>query len=209
MVPPELLPRFEDYHRTIIGFHGTTRTAALQIVQGIEPFRPSEHPDDWLGHGIYFWEHGPRQAWWWAERRRRLAVDRGKWPAGEELAVLGSVIRLGHCLDLLDPANVRIVREWHDRLVATCAAAAITPPRNARQRKYLDCAVFQFGYNWLKSRGVRLDTVRAVYTSGRSEHRLWSHSWLMDDGHIQVCVQHPQAILGTWLAQPLTGEIRP
>ena len=48
---------YADYHRTIIGYHGTTAETADRLVNG-EPFTESENDDDWFGRGIYFWEHG-------------------------------------------------------------------------------------------------------------------------------------------------------
>lgn len=57
-----------DYDRTVVAFHGTRRSTAERLVAGVA-FGPSENDDDWLGHGIYFWEYAPQQAWWWAERR--------------------------------------------------------------------------------------------------------------------------------------------
>ena len=65
------MPRYADYHRTVVGYHGTRRSTALRIVQGLRGFEPSENDDDWLGHGVYFWEYAPQQAWLWAEQRRR------------------------------------------------------------------------------------------------------------------------------------------
>lgn len=48
------MPRYADYHRTVVGYHGTKKDTALRIVQGMEGFEPSRNEDDWLGHGIYF-----------------------------------------------------------------------------------------------------------------------------------------------------------
>jgi hypothetical protein len=62
-----VMPRFADYHRTVIGYYGTQRSTALRIVQGLESYQWSTNADDWLGHGIYFWEYAPKQAWAWAE----------------------------------------------------------------------------------------------------------------------------------------------
>ena len=58
------LQTFFDYHRTIVGFHGTSRSTAQDLVDGAA-FDASANDDDWLGHGIYFWEYAPQQAWWW------------------------------------------------------------------------------------------------------------------------------------------------
>ena len=34
---------------------------AAVLLRG-EPLQPSENDYDWLGRGIYFWEHGPQRA---------------------------------------------------------------------------------------------------------------------------------------------------
>lgn len=119
-----------DYHRTIVGYHGTDAATADDLVAG-KPFGPSTNDDDWLGHGIYFWEYAPQQAWWWADRR-----------APKHPAVIGAMIRLGRCLDLLDPGNVPVLREAHRGLTSDLQAAKQKPPKNANTHKYLDCAVF-------------------------------------------------------------------
>lgn len=92
------MPRYADYHRTVIGYHGTKHSTAPRIVQGLQGFDPSENDDDdWLGHGVYFREYAPQQAWLWAEQRKR---SKG-WD--EEVAVVAPMLRLGYCFDLLDP----------------------------------------------------------------------------------------------------------
>ena len=47
------MARFDDYHRTVVGYHGTGLNAALRIVNRVEDFRWSERDYDWLGRGIY------------------------------------------------------------------------------------------------------------------------------------------------------------
>lgn len=189
---------FLDYNRTIVGFHGTRLSTALAIVKREQDFTPSTNDDDWLGHGTYFWEHAPKQAMWWAERRQK----RHKW--GEPVAVLGSMIRLGNCLDLLDPQNVDRVDDLHTAYVAELARTGITPRVNANQHKYLDCAVFEYAYTVIEPEDGRIDTSRGVYVrtgvdrKGRKA-RVWARSWIVRDAHIQVCVRNPACILGTWL----------
>ena len=58
----EFIARFDDYHRTLVGYHGTSLGTALRIVNRVQGFRWSERDYDWLGAGIYFWEFAPRQA---------------------------------------------------------------------------------------------------------------------------------------------------
>lgn len=45
---------FLDYHRTVVGYHGTSSEIADALVEGT-PFRESADVDEWLGTGVYFW----------------------------------------------------------------------------------------------------------------------------------------------------------
>src|SRR4051812_47548247 len=56
---------FEHVHalsRTVIGYHGCRKDFARALVAGtleVANWRPSRNNYDWLGEGIYFWEHAP------------------------------------------------------------------------------------------------------------------------------------------------------
>jgi hypothetical protein len=189
------MPRFADYHRTIVGYHGTRRSAALRVVQGLEGYKESQNSDDWLGHGIYFWEYAPKQAWAWAEQRRRAQ----NW--GEEVAVLASMIRLGNCFDLLDPDNLDVLTGFRREYARLEREAGRTPKENHNKSKYLDCAVFQFAYAAFEVGGDPVDTCRAVFVP--SDERLWTRSGVHRHAHIQLCVRNADCILGTWLVKPL------
>src|SRR4051812_7832585 len=65
------MARFDDYHRTVVGYHGTGLSTALRLVNRIREFAWSEKDYDWLGRGIYFWEYAPRQALNFAKIRQR------------------------------------------------------------------------------------------------------------------------------------------
>lgn len=194
-----VLMQFDDYHRTIVGYHGTRLSVALDIVNRRRGFKYSRNRDDWLGHGIYFWEYAPQQAPWWAERRQR----RQKW--NEPIAILASMIRLGYCLDLLDPHNVTYMVESHGKLPRAEAKAGRPITQNANHRKYLDCAVFQYVYA-LADDDRPVDTARAVYVPTGEEKRVWTRSWISNGAHIQVCVRNTSSILGTWLHYPTDLE---
>ncbi len=194
------LPRFEDYHRTVIGYHGTRRSVALSIVSGEATFARSANASDWLGHGVYFWEYAPQQAWNWANRLRKA---RG-WE--EEIAVVGSMIRLGNCFDLLDPYNLRRLRELYKDFQNAFMVTGQTMPVNVKARKYLDCAVLQYAYATFDDVRQPIDTCRAVYVPNGKESRAWKSSWLTKDAHIQICVRNEACILGTWLAKPAAQE---
>jgi hypothetical protein len=195
--------RFDDYHRTVVGYHGTKLSTALEIVSRRRGFKRSENRDDWLGHGVYFWEYAPQQAFWWAQRRQK----RQKWE--EPIAILAAMIRLGFCFDLLDPYNVKYLRSIHDEYVKLERLAGRKPPENANNHKFLDCAVFQYAYAAIESSGpdLRVDSARAVYVPKGKGTRVWKRSWISYDTHIQICVRNPACILGAWLHHPTQLEI--
>jgi len=55
------------YQRTVIGYHGCDESVVKDVLLRGRTLRPSENDYDWLGRGIYFWEHGPRRAYEWAQ----------------------------------------------------------------------------------------------------------------------------------------------
>lgn len=174
-----------DYDRTVVAFHGTRRAAAENLVAGI-PFGRSENDHDWLGHGIYFWEYAPQQAWWWAEKKY-----------GADAAVVGALIRLGRCLDLLDPANGDLLRFAYSDLVEILESVGKQPPKaNANSYKYLDCSVFNYCFAKLEESGYAVESTRAVFLPGRG--RLWPRSGVFVSSHIQLAIREPNNILAVW-----------
>lgn len=187
------MPVFEDYHRTVVGFHGTTLETAKRIVSGETTFRVSRNDDDWLGHGIYFWEYAPQQAWAWARKRYALRT---------RIAVVGAMIRLRNCFDLLEPDNVRTLLAVRTQMERDREEAGERPFRkNARAKKYYDCLVFEYAYALFQSQENPVDSISAVYAPSNSSSRLWKSSWISQDAHIQICVRNPSCILGAWLAK--------
>jgi hypothetical protein len=79
-----------ESNRIVTGYHGTSLQTATSILSG-GTFELSQNDYDWLGHGVYFWEHAPYRAWDWAKEKY-----------GSDAAVIEAEIRLGHCLDLTD-----------------------------------------------------------------------------------------------------------
>jgi len=175
---------FHDYNRTIIGYHGTTAEIADRLVDG-EAFTASSNDDDWFGSGIYFWEYAPKQAWWWS-----TTFKKKRHPA-----VVGAIIRLGHCLDLLDPVNVASLKQFHDDTLAKWRSAKVAIPKNGNQHKKLDCALFNVFY---QQSDVPIETARAVYVPTESAKRAWKRSWIYEEAHIQICVRKQDNILAVW-----------
>lgn len=183
---PQTPVNFSDYHRTVIGYHGTTAEAADRLVSG-EDFEPSDEDDEWFGKGVYFWEHAFQQAWWWAKRK-----------GNPNPAVIGAVIRLGNCFDLLDSGNVAILREFHDKMIADMKTTDVEIPVNVRSHRSLDCAVFNYLYSELIAANKPLDTARAVYVPTSTVKRVYTGSWISEETHIQICVRNTKSILAVW-----------
>lgn len=178
---------YSDYHRTVIGFHGTNAASAERLAAGDE-FEQSDQDDEWFGKGIYFWEHAFKQAWWWAEKHKKHS----------EPAVIGAVIRLGNCFDLVDPVNVEVFREFYKQMIADMRANGELPPVNVRSRRYLDCAVFNYMYRISEEAEQPLDTARAIFVPTSKAKRVYQGSWISEETHIQICVRNPKSILAVW-----------
>ena len=82
------------YDRTVIAYHGCDADTAERLLRG-EPFKRSQNDYDWLGSGIYFWEYG-------ADRALRFAHDQKARGKLETPAIVGALIQLGRCFDLMD-----------------------------------------------------------------------------------------------------------
>jgi hypothetical protein len=54
------------YQRNIIGYHGCDAIVVEKVLAGKARLNVSTNAYDWLGQGIYFWEHGPQRAYEWA-----------------------------------------------------------------------------------------------------------------------------------------------
>src|SRR5687767_8771165 len=98
----------ERFARVVLGYHGCLEPTASNLLNGtvsVDEWAPSENSWDWLGHGVYFWEHSPQRALEWARAKAgRLPRRGGKRPRP---AVVGAVIQLGRSFDLMNVAHTR------------------------------------------------------------------------------------------------------
>lgn len=210
------MARFDDYHRTVVGYHGTGLSSALRIVNRVEDFRKSERDFDWLGRGIYFWEYAPKQALRWAERRqRKYQAKQNKTSddivrATEPLAVVACMIRLGFCLDLTDPDNIEYLEDIFITYKKSIESYGYSLPKNDRHIRKLDCSVFEYAYDVVEQSVPisRVDTARGIYVPKDGTKRVWDGSWISRDTHVQLCVRNQSNILGAWLYYPKRLETK-
>ena len=179
----------------VLGFHGCDLALARRVVAGEEQLRPSLNLYDWLGSGLYFWEDSPARGLRWAQAE--AVRDTGKI---RQPAVLGAVIHLGNCLNLIDTEHLDLVAGAHRTYLAMAAETGNTPARNSGpglRARYLDQAVFETLHRLRQAEGKpAFDTVRAFFAEGTP---LYADAGVRALDHIQLCVRDERCILGYFL----------
>lgn len=190
------MARLIDYERLIIGYHGCDRALGEKVLLTGHGLRPSDNDYDWLGRGIYFWEHGPSRALEWADEMKA----RGKV---QEPYVLGAFIHLGRCFDLTDTAATRRLRPWFAKLKDSFDQAGLPMPENRPAKtsdhdlllRDLDCAVLNFGLQGLDldEPAAAVQTVHGVFPEGTAAY---PGARIMTKTHVQIAVRDIACILG-------------
>ena len=196
------------YQRFVIGYHGCDASVAALALDGKAQLKPSDNRYDWLGGGIYFWEHGPQRAYEWA-------IEQAKRPGAKITlpTVLGAQIDLGICFDLLDTANTRLVRKRFANFRRFLRQNRIPMPQNRDAQgsrrgdkvlRFRDCAVIDFTLSrLLDNEGIKCQTVRGVFLEGGPAY---PGSKIMLKSHIQIAVRDSHCI--TKLFQPQADEFQ-
>jgi hypothetical protein len=186
----------EPFARIVIGYHGCAEAFARELLLGTRPihkWQPSTNDWDWLGHGIYFWEHSPDRARRWAEEKYAAH--------GESPAVLGAVIQLGRCFDLLNEGITAVLAKNHSQLVTSYEQAGRPLPQN-RGRDWklreLDCLVINDCLARLQAQGLEYDTVRGAFLEGAPAY---PGAGFSREAHVQLAVRNPACILGVFRPQ--------
>lgn len=187
-----------DYHRTVFGYHGCDKSVADRVLGGGD-FRASENDYDWLGRGIYFWEHGPERALEWAREEHRRHPAKIAQPA-----VVGAVIHLGRCFDLLDVRYTRLLGRVFPGYVAQQIADGRSLLTNGGLRnqagdlllRRLDCSMLNWTVSMMgQDAGASFQSVRGVFIEGGEA---FPGSCIMEESHIQVAVRDPDCIVGVF-----------
>lgn len=181
----------------VLGFHGCDESVAVNAVTGKQHLKFSANKYDWLGSGIYFWENSPERALEWA----KLLKDRKKL---RRPAVVGAVIDLGNCLNLLDRQYLKVVRAAYENLAEASRKAGTPLPRNEPLRtsrdlllRNLDCATINAVHKRREESGLApYDTVRAAFMEGAP---LYESSGFSEYSHIQICLRSLHCIKGYFL----------
>lgn len=192
----------------VYGFHGCDRSIAEKIINQKLTLKNSKNEYDWLGNGMYFWENSPSRALEYAENLKENPRQ-AKQPI-KDPCVIGAIIHLGNCLDLLDYENLKILKAGFELLKATTDKLpkniAIGKLNELMVRK-LDCAVIQTIHQVRREESLReFDSVRGVFWEG---DELYPNAGFREKDHIQLCVRNPNCIKGYFYPRNINTDYYP
>lgn len=186
-----------NYQRTVFAFHGCDRRVRDAVLLGKQKLLTSLNTYDWLGTGIYFWEHSPSRALEWATQQSKRKGTKLKEPA-----VVGAIIQLGNCFDLLDVKFTQMLSEAAKNFIQTLNAQGITLPVNQSAglndydwlRRERDCFILNNVIPTLElQEATAFHSVRSVFQEGSPA---FDGAGIKLKSHIQIAVRDPRAIIG-------------
>jgi hypothetical protein len=192
-----------------IGFHGCDKEVQEKVLLNKEVLRSSENDYDWLGNGIYFWENNPDRALQFAELIKKfpnIHSTKINTPA-----VIGAVIDLGNCFNLIDARYIKMLNDGYETLKIAAGKAGVQLPINKIPDtgghpliRHLDCAVIQIIHKSRETANQKsFDTVRGVFQEGTE---LYNNSGFKTKTHIQLCVRNPNCIKGYFHPRELDNQ---
>lgn len=191
------MPHIQPF--TVTGFHSCDREVGLRVLNGRDQLQPSINSWDWLGSGIYFWEQNPLRALEYAEESSKRKQF-NKIPIKDPF-VLGAIIDLGNCLNLVEARSIEIIREAYKGLKELRNLLGEKMPENKGNNRALDCAVMQYINQINKVENQQsFDTIRCAFSEGEE---VYPGSNISSRLHIQICVLNPDCIQGYFLPRPV------
>ena len=187
----------------VIGFHACDQSVGEAVLAGKTGLKVSTNKYDWLGSGRYFWEGNYDRALaygrWLAKRKTNPKIGK--------VFVMGAIIDLGLCLNLLEDENLKILQNAYERLANVLLKTGSPMPENKPLKgsedllmRNLDCAVVETVHQLTMSENLpAYDSVRGVFWEGSE---LYPNAGFRQHNHIQICVRNPNCIKGYF--RPLT-----
>lgn len=192
----------------VLGYHGCEERVASKVLKGKTELQQSEKDYDWLGPGVYFWEADPVRAWEWA-------VEKVQRDGCGKPAVVGAVLDLGNCLDLLSRESLSALstayRSWDALLKAAeleveegtdqvQGVVGAKRPRNGGKDangdlmlRNLDCQIIRHLHELTEDEPF--DSVRGLFTEGAA---VFPGSSFKEKTHVQIAVRTMTCIKGTF-----------
>lgn len=137
----------------VLGYHGCDEEIGRRAVAEGFALEQSRRDYDWLGPGVYFWESDPVRAMEWAREKVRRGDIKSPF-------VVGAVIDLRNCLDLLVRENIHWLTVAYEAFVKLQEEGNLPIPENRDNRtldkgdkilRFLDCAVIKHLHTTIES----------------------------------------------------------
>lgn len=191
----------------VLAYHGCEENVGREAVSHGMALKGSDRDYDWLGPGIYFWENDPVRAMEWARSKANRGEIRVPY-------VVGAVIDLGNCLDLLLRENIQLLGLAYESFAALRTAGGLPIPENRDVRtkltgdkplRYRDCAVIRHLHAMIETQDLArsgdeeiepFDTVRGLFVEGEPAY---PGGGFYEKSHTQVAVRKEQCIKGLFL----------
>ena len=185
----------------VLGYHGCDAATAQKAAADGVSILQSDKDYDWLGPGAYFWEADPVRALEWA----RWKVSRGEYA---QASVVGAVIDLRNCLDLVSREDLELFRSAHASFSQLRTLSDLPMPENKNPKgsenedrvlRYLDCAVFRHLHEMIERQGRKkpsiepFDTVRGMFVEGGP---IFKGSGIYRKSHVQIAVRNFACVNG-------------
>jgi hypothetical protein len=185
----------------VIGFHGCDLSVCNKLILGETRMEPSNNSYDWLGSGMYFWENNRLRA---LDFVTDLMTSRAHQTTIKRPAVVGAVMDLGFCLDLLDTEYISRIKASYTNLLASYKSMNLPMPQNRKVGnstdlliRDLDCAVIRNLHLQRRLNDMKpFDSIRGAFIEGNP---LYEKAGFYEKTHIQICICNPNCIKGYFL----------
>lgn len=197
-------PLYEKTTPYIIGFHGCDQSVADILLSLDQPtFKKSTNNYDWLGNGMYFWENDPNRAWEYILEVQKREPGRITSPT-----VVGAVLDLGHCLNLVENKYINLLRDTFNKYKAGMDDNNLEMPVNRGTSsndhdnlfRHLDCAVIEFIHTLAVYEPF--DSVRGMFIEGGA---VYEGAGFHEKTHVQIAIRTPEMVKGYF--RPLINHI--
>lgn len=186
----------------IIGYHGCDQDVRDELITNNTSFKKSENGYDWLGHGMYFWDDDPGRALKFAQFKREHP-QKNKQNI-QNPSVVGAVIDLGFCLDLINSAALDFLKfaylTFAKKVASTNGELLTNKPLKGSEDlifRHLDCAVIETLHDSRQEHNLQpFDSVRGVFWEGND---LYENVGFKERNHIQICVRNIDCIKGFFI----------
>ena len=173
------------------------------MVSGGLKFKASINDYDWLGSGMYFWENNPERALEYVQEHIK------RHDIKDAPSVVGAVLDLGHCLNLLEKYHIDNLKNTYPLLVNLMEISGTPLPQNTvgadKLKRHLDRAIIELHHDLNENVDEKqpFDSVRGVFQEGKEAY---PGAGFREKSHIQIAIRNPNCIKGFFWPRELDSK---